>query len=50
MLDNAPDFAADRITLALAQILDLLGDVFAVEAVVAHGIERSTSAWYCVQA
>src|SRR5438270_1463279 len=37
VLKDPPDFAAHRIAFALAQILDLLGDVLAVEAVVAGG-------------
>ena len=36
MLDDPPDLAAHRVALALAQILDLLGDMLAVEAVVGN--------------
>jgi len=50
MLEDPPDLASHRVALAFAQILDLLGHVLAIEAVVAVRIERSTSAWYCVQA
>src|SRR4029077_17962727 len=34
MLDDADDLVPYRVALALAQILDLLGDAFAVEAIV----------------
>src|SRR5690348_12394885 len=34
MLDDATDLATDRVAFALAQILDLLGHVLAVEPVV----------------
>ena len=34
MLDDAPDLAADRVALAPAQILDLLGNILAIETVV----------------
>ncbi len=36
MLDDAADLATHSIALALAQILDLLGDMLAVEAVVGN--------------
>src|SRR5438445_13502642 len=35
VLEDSADLAADRITIILAQILDLLGNVLAVEPVVA---------------
>jgi len=34
MLDDAPDLAADGVSLAPSQGLDLLGDVVAVEAII----------------
>src|SRR5438045_1933417 len=34
MVDDASDLAADRVALALAQVLDLLGDALAIESVV----------------
>ncbi len=37
MQENAPHLAADGVTIAPAQILDLLGEVLAVEAVVGGG-------------
>src|SRR5271166_1629957 len=36
MLDDPPDLAAYRITLAPPQILDLLGDMLAVETVIGN--------------
>ena len=37
MQENAPHLAAHGVALAIAQILDLLGEVLAVEAVVGSG-------------
>src|SRR6516162_3918826 len=36
MFEDPPDLAAHRVALALAQILDLLGDVLTVETIVGY--------------